>query len=274
MIRRLILNIVKEIFSDHITCRKQIWQLAISDLVKQYTGAAFGWAWAIIKPTVTIFVFWFCFTIGLRHRDPVNGYPFLLWLIAGYVPWFYMKGTLTDGANAIRKYKYLVQRIKYPVDTIPTFVSLSNFLANVGLFVVMVFIFLLFGYKPDIYYLQIPVYYLAAYVFFTLWSLFSSMLSSISKDFLNMVKSVTPALFWMSGIIYNVEKVESEAVKTVLSYNPVTFVASGFRNTFIYHRWFWEQPRLIVNYLIVTSIMFVLAMWAYWRLKKEIPDVL
>ena len=268
------MNIVKEIISDHINCRKQIWQLAISDIVKTYRGAAFGWAWAIIRPTVTIFVFWFCFTIGLRQRDAINGYPFLLWLIAGYVPWFYMKDTLTEGANSVRKYKYLVQRIKYPVDTIPTFISLANLLVNFGLFCVMVVIFALFKFKPDIYYLQIPIYYLMAFIFFTCWSLFSSMLSCISKDFLNMVKSVVPALFWMSGIIYNIEKVDIHAVHVVLSYNPVFIVSQGFRNTFIYHRWIWETPVLIRNYCIVTFIMFLLAVWAYNKLRKEIPDVL
>ena len=95
------MDIVKEIISDHIHCRKQIRQLAVSDIVKTYRGAAFGWAWAIIKPSMTIFVFWFCFTVGLRQRGDINGYPFLLWLIAGYVPWFYMKDTLIEGANSV-----------------------------------------------------------------------------------------------------------------------------------------------------------------------------
>lgn len=268
------MDIVKEIVSDHLNYHKQIRQLAVSDIVKTYRGAAFGWAWAIIKPSMTIFVFWFCFTVGLRQRGDINGYPFLLWLIAGYVPWFYMKDTLTEGANSVRKYKYLVQRIKYPVDTIPTFISLANLLTNIGLFFVMVVIYALFGHYPDIYYLQIPVYYLMAFIFFTFWSLFSSMLSSISKDFLNLVKSVVPALFWMSGIIYNMEGHDSRLLHLVLSFNPVSIVAEGFRNTFIYHRWIWERPYLIRNYCIVTFIMFLLAVWAYKRLKKEIPDVL
>ena len=91
------LDTIKGIIHDHVYCRKQLFQLAKSDLIKTYRGAAFGWAWAVIKPAVTIFVFWFAFSIGLRHGKPVEGYPFFLWLIAGFVPWFFFSDALSGG---------------------------------------------------------------------------------------------------------------------------------------------------------------------------------
>ena len=271
------MDTLKEIVYDHIHYRKQIVKLAISDLIKTYSGAAFGWAWAVIRPAITIFVFWFTFEIGLRHRDAINGYPFFLWLISGFVPWFFMRDSITGGASSIRKYKYLVQRIKYPVDTIPTFVCLSNLIANFGIFIVMVCIFIGAGHMPDKYYLQLPMYYAMAFMVFTFWSLFAGMLSSISKDFLNMVKSTVTALFWLSGVIYDPETVKSRAVSAILSYNPITILTSGFRNTFIYHRWFFEnekQLQMFWHFWIVAFVMMILAVWAYRKLKKEIPDVL
>ena len=60
------MNTLKTIIKDHITYRKQIFKLAKADLVKTYRGSALGWAWALIKPVVTIFVFWFAFSFGLR----------------------------------------------------------------------------------------------------------------------------------------------------------------------------------------------------------------
>ena len=60
---------IKTIISEHITYRKQIFKLAKADLVKTYRGSALGWAWALIKPVVTIFVFWFAFSYGLRSGD-------------------------------------------------------------------------------------------------------------------------------------------------------------------------------------------------------------
>ena len=96
---KMLLQIIKE----HIEYKNQVVKLAKSDLQKTYRGAALGWAWAIIKPTVTIFVYWFAFAIGLRMSKDVNGYPYFLWLIAGVVPWFYMSEMITGGTDCIRK---------------------------------------------------------------------------------------------------------------------------------------------------------------------------
>lgn len=268
------MNTLSEILSDHFKFRKQLFKLAKSDIVKTYRGAALGWAWAIIKPAVTIFVFWFAFSIGVRHGKPVDGYPFFLWLIAGFTPWFYMRDTLQGGASSIRKYKYLVQRIKYPVDTIPTFVSMSNMVSNIFLQLLMIAIFIGKGYMPTIYYLQLIFYIFIMFMFFTAWSLFAAMLSAMSNDFLNLVKAFVPALFWLSGIIYDATKIHQVWIKDILLFNPVTIIANGYRNTFIYHRWFWEVPGEMRNFLIVFVIMVILAVWAYKKLIKEIPDVL
>ena len=46
------------IVRDHIDYRKQIFKLAGSDLRRTYRASALGWSWAIIKPLVTIFVYW------------------------------------------------------------------------------------------------------------------------------------------------------------------------------------------------------------------------
>ena len=40
--------------------------------------------------------------------------------------------------------------------------------------------------------------------------LFSSMLSAMSKDFLNLVKSFTTAIFWLSGIMWDVNRIHTE----------------------------------------------------------------
>lgn len=263
-----------EIVSDHLIYRKQIFKLAKADLVKTYRGSALGWAWAIIKPVVTIFVFWFAFTVGLRAGKPVNGYPYFLWLIAGFVPWFYMSDMITGGAACIRNNKHLVTKMKFPVSVVPTFVSLSKFTINFLLTLIMIVIFIAFGYAPDIYYLQIPLYMLMMLLFFTVWGLFAGMLSAISKDFLNLVKAFSTAIFWMSGIIYNVNTIDIPWIRSILNYNPVTIIATGYRHTFVDKIWFFQDLYSMRCYLIVIVVMIVLAVWAYRKLHKDIPDVM
>ncbi len=262
------------ILKEHITFRRQIFKLAKSDLIKTYRGAALGWAWAIVKPAMTLFVFWFAFTIGLRHGKPIAGYSFFLWLTAGMLPWFYMQEMITGGAGCIRKYRHLVTKMKFPISVIPTYFSLSHLYIHLVLLVVTTLIFLIFGYKPDIYFLQIPLYMLFMYVFFTIWSLFSGLLSSISIDFLNLVKSLSTMVFWLSGIIYDVNDINGRKLKIILKLNPVTYITAGYRNTFIYKRWFFETPMELLGFLMVLLVLALLALWAYKKLRKEIADVL
>ena len=264
----------REIVSDHIHSWKKIARLSVTHLVKEYRGAVFSWAWAVIKPALTVLVFWFAFTFGLRKGDAINGYPFFLWLISGFIPWFFMRDCMASGSASIRKYRYLVLRIKFPIDTIPTFVCAGELIINIFLFAILNVIFLIFGFRPDIYYLQIPLYYLMMFIFFDLWSLCMSMLCAVSMDFLNFIRAMIPVTFWLSGIIYDVYAVKHVWLRELLLLNPVTLIVNGFRNALIYNRWFWEVPGEMLRFWAVTLVMGVIAVYTYRHLRDDIPDIL
>lgn len=262
------------IIKDHIQYKQQIFKLAKADLVKTYRGAALGWAWAIIKPAVTIFVYWFAFQIGIKAGKDVEGFPFFLWLIAGLIPWFYINDMLTQGTESIRKYSYLVTKMKFPIATIPTFVSISKLMVNLFLIIVMIFIFIFMGYTPDIYIIQLPIYILLSFLLLTVFSLLASLLACMSKDFLNLLKSLVTAVFWLSGIVWNVNTIDIPWLKTLLKANPVTYIVEGFRNCFIHKTWIWESPKTLLCFLAILVVLTVIAVILYKKLRKEIPDVL
>ena len=283
---RTLIKIIKQ----HVTWRRQLIKLAKSDLIKTYSGSALGWAWAVIKPAVLIFVLWFAFGVGLRlGRTLDSGYPYLLWLVAGLIPWFFMNEMLIQGANALRQYNYLVTKMRFPIATIPTFVGISKFYVHLFLVALMVIFFLCYGFPPDIYMLQLPIYMFCMLLFFIAWAQFASLLSCISKDFYNLVEAATQALFWLSGILYDVNDVAVPGwLRIILMLNPISFVASGFRNVFINKVWIWEDYSVlwvraigedvivypIALFAVALLIMAALALWAYRKLYKEIPDVI
>ena len=265
---------IRTIIREHITYRDQIFMLAKSDLIKTYRGAALGWAWAIVKPMVTLFVFWFAFSVGLRAGKPIAGYPFFLWLVAGMLPWFFMQELITGGAGCIRKYSHLVTKMKFPISIIPTYFNISHLYTHLILLGVTIVIFALFGHFPDVYMLQIPLYMLLMFLFFTVWSLLAGLLSAISKDFQNLVAAFSTAIFWMSGILYDVDKINHAWVRLLLKFNPVTVISSGYRKCFIYKKWFFEDKIELCCYFTTLILFTLFALWAYRKLRKEIPDVL
>ncbi len=266
----LILNL-----KEHYENRSQVLRLSVADLKKTYHGAALGWAWAIIKPVVTVFVYWFAIEIGLKKGGDINGYPYVLWLIAGMLPWFFMSEAITGGTDCIRRYSYLVTKMKYPIMTIPTFTNLSKLFVNLLLTVIVIIIFWVNGYPPTIYLIQLPVYIFLMFMFFNAWALFAGMVSAIGKDFSNLVKSLTVAIFWLSGVLWDVNNVADNKMLTrFLMCNPVTFISYGFRNCFVNGVWFFEQSKRLMYFAIIYAVLVILSFWAYKKLRKEIPDVL
>ena len=263
-----------DIVREHQDYRKQIMQLAAVDLVKTYRGSALGWLWAVIKPSVTIFVYWFAFSVGLRVGGSVNGFPFFLWLLAGIIPWFFMQEMLTQGSTTLKRYDYLVTKIRFPVSTISTFVSLSKLYVHAALLMIVVVLFIMFGYPIDVYFLQLPFYMVLMFAFFAMWSMFASLLSAMSKDFSNVVTSFVTAIFWVSGIMWDVNRINNPILAKLLLFNPVTFIATGYRNVFIYKRWFFQDPFALFAFGVVFAVMFGLSLYTFHRLRRDIADVL
>jgi ABC-type polysaccharide/polyol phosphate export permease len=89
--------------------RTLIGNLAKNDFKTRFAGSYLGVIWAFVQPIVTVVVYWFVFTVGLRQGRP-SGHPFVLWLMAGLVPWFFFSEALNGGTNALIEYNYLVKK--------------------------------------------------------------------------------------------------------------------------------------------------------------------
>ena len=272
---------VKLFIQEHMAFKKQLLVLAKADVVKTYRGASLGWLWALIKPSITIFVYFFAFSIGIRASKPVTNsagvtFPFFLWLIGGIIPWFYVSEMMTQGTDCIKKYSYLVTKMRFPVSTIPTFVSLSKMLINIILTGVVMLIYCCYGHFPTVYYIQIPYYMFCQFLLFTPFALFNSTLSVISPDYGNLIKSLTTAVFWLSGIMYNIDRVGNPWFRKVLRINPVTYICSGYRDCYINQRWFFGEVRYksSLGFFIVVLLMWILSLFTYTKARKDLPDVL
>lgn len=264
-----------EIITNHLNYKKQIFKLAKADLKRNYSGSFLGATWAIIKPCLQIFIYWFTFAIGIRVSKTINGYPYFLWLVTSMIPWFYMSDIFSSGIDCFKKYNYLVTKIKFPICNIPTFVSISKISINIVLIMINIFLFIIFGYKIDIFYLQLPLFILIMFIFFTSLNLILSTLCVFSRDLLNLIKSIMNALFWLSGILWDPNKINNEIIRVIVNLNPITFLVNFFRNIFINKKWFFQEAPLYVFFFFAILIMtIILSVIVYKKAKKHIPDFL
>ena len=265
-----------DIVRDKWRWRAQIWNLGLFDLRKQARDTVLGPIWFFMRPAVYIFVFWFALEIGLRAggSSSDSGAPYILWLMCGLIPWFYMQEMLNKGIDVFNRYPYLVNKIKFPLSSVPTIFNISIALIHCGLVVALFVVYFLCGQGLDLYILQLPVGMLLMWVFFDMFSLCTSCLSAISKDFKNLMHTLATPLFWLSGIIFNVFSLGYDWLIRILMFDPITFFASVYRCALFDKMWIWERTGAIEGFLVVFVVTFVLTLVVYARTREEVPDVL
>ena len=83
-------------------------ELTASDFKSRYLGSYLGLLWAFIQPVATILIFWFVFEVGFKAA-PIGNFPFILWLIAGIIPWFFISDCLASSTVSVVENSYLVK---------------------------------------------------------------------------------------------------------------------------------------------------------------------
>lgn len=269
------MGILATILKDNWEWRGQIWRLAVFELKKQQRGAAFGWGWFLVRPIIYVFCFWFAIDVGLRagRSAPLSDVPYILWLSAGIFPWFFMQRMLSGGIDTLRKYSYLVSKVKFPISAISNVYTLAGFFIQLLMQAMLLSIYFICGQGLDVHLLQIPFLLVIFYIFWYFFSVLMSPLCAMSRDMKNMVGAIRTPLFWLSGVIFNVRDIPIDWVQVILYFNPITSFVTAFRDVYYFRIWLWEDPMLCGTFAIVFFVTVTLAVLVYKKTNKEVADV-
>ena len=230
--------------------RYLLWDLTKKDLKQRYLGSYLGILWAFIQPTITVFIFWFVFQVGFKSM-PVDNFPFILWLICGMFPWFFFSEAWSSATNSIVANSFLVKKVVFRVSLLPIIQIMSALLVNLFFIAVLFIMFALYGYMPNIYNLQV-VYYLFALICLTFGlSLITSSLIIFLKDIGQLVGMMLQFGFWGTPIFWSL-KILPEQYQWILKINPMYYIVEGYRNSFIYHEWFWNLGWTNLSFWLIT----------------------
>lgn len=267
---------MRAIIRDHIVWWRQLLFMSLIDLKREYRSASLGWLWAVIKPGFMIFVYWFIIKVGLKAniREGFNEVSFLAWLSVGLVVWFFINDAIRDTMGSMRKYSYLITKMKFPVNIIPTFTIISNFIVHMVLFAIaMVSVMIQYNYYSW-QWIQIPYFMLMSLAFLWCWGQITAPLAAISKDFQSLVNSLIQGLFWFSGVLFDVNAVSSTTLRYLLKINPVTYLIEGYRSSIFFHEWIAARPVQTAVFLGELVLLFVLSVVVGRNTRNELADVL
>lgn len=247
--------------------------LVKNDLKSRYSGSALGIFWAYVQPLVTVLVFWYVFQVGFRN-PPVNNVQFILWFVAGYIPWTYFNDGLLSTANVFYEYSYLVKKMKFKVWQLPLIKILSSFCIHIFLLLFVIVLYLIYGYRPSIAWISVLYYSFCVMALLVGCAYIVSAISVFFKDAAQLVGILLQIGFWLTPVFW-APNTMNENVLRILKFNPLYYVFEGNRAALIENAGFWQRSLPMTAYFwgVVLLIMLVGA-GVYRKLRVHFSDLL
>ncbi len=260
--------LVLDIFKN----RELLWKLTKRDFRQRYLGSYLGILWAFIQPLITTLILWFVFQVGFKSM-PVDNFPFILWLVCGMFPWFFISDSILSATTSIIESSFLVKKIVFRVELLPIVKIMSALVVHI-FFVALIFLmFAYYGYSVSLYNLQI-IYYFFAMICLSLGvSWLTSSLTVFLRDVGQFVSMVLQFGFWATPIFWSL-KIVPEDFHLLLKLNPAYYIAEGYRQSFIYHEFFWDHYALTAYFWLFTLTAMFIGALCFKKLRPHFADVL
>lgn len=270
-----IVRYIKQSFNlliDFYENRGLIFSLAKNDFKTKYASSYLGILWGFINPLLTIVTYWFVFQVGLRNGD-IGEVPFIIWFIAGIIPWFFFSDALSSATNVFTEYSYLVKKVVFKIELLPIVKIMSALFVQLFFIVFIFIVYAFYGMFPTLFSFQLIYYLICLVVLAVSLSFFTSAIFLFFRDLNQIIAVILQIGFWFTPIGWSVSML-SEFWTMIFKLNPMFYVVQGYRDTLVNHILFIDRPYQTVYFWIFCLVMFTVGFKVFKKLKPHFSDVL
>ena len=254
--------------------RHLIWKLAKNDFKKRYAGSYLGAVWAMVQPVVTVAMYYVVFDVIMgTGKSMVPDKPYVLFLTAGLVPWFYFNEALNNGTNALLEYNYLVKKVVFKISVLPIIKIIAATFIHVFFAVVLLVISACYGYFPTIYTIQLIYYSMCLFVLVLGMCYTTCAVMVFFKDIGQIISILLQIGMWATPILWDIGSL-SPTAEMLVKINPLVYIVNGYRSAIFEERWFFEDFYSTMYFWIITVVIFGVGALVFKRLKVHFADVL
>ena len=260
--------------------RRLIWKLAKNDFNTRYAGSYMGMVWAMVQPVVTVVLYYFVFEVIFQNKATLlaSGIeaPYVLWLTAGLVPWFYFSEAIVQGTQALLEYNYLVKKVVFKISILPIIKIIGATFIHVFFALILILLYFAYCYTPDLYLLQIPYFSFCMFIFVLALSYATCAIVVFFRDLTQIINILLQVGMWATPILWDITMLKGqwEPFRMIFKMNPVYYVVNGYRSALFEKTWFWQDFYSTMYFWIVTAVLFGIGALIFKRLKVHFADVM
>ena len=265
---------VRFVLDELVQNMYRMYSIARYDTMAELRDTNLGLLWKFIHPTIRVLTYWFAFGFIYNKKD-VDGIPYMPWMFAGMIVWFFIHPCITEGCSSIHKKSDLVTKMKFPVSILPMTLIFENLFDHACIFLVNAAVQIGFGNYPSIYWLECIYYIFCAILFLYSLSLITSVLNMLARDTKKFIASIMRLLFYMTPVFWSIDRFkDGEILKTIILSNPMYYIVQGYRDAFFYHRGLLYYRHSMVWFWGVTIVLFVVGSKMMYKFRTRFIDSL
>jgi lipopolysaccharide transport system permease protein len=268
-------NANKNYWKDLWTYRGLFYFLAWRDVRVRYKQTVIGIAWSVLRPLLTIAIFWF---IGWLFNLPDDGVPRILMVTAATLPWQFFSTAFSESAGSLVANSNLLTKVYFPRIIVPIstiIVCLIDFLIS---FSILVIIMIALQFNPGWQILLLPFFLMFATLTAMGSGLLIAALNVKFRDFRYIIPFIVQFGLYISPVAFSSSAIfESEKIpawiKFAYSLNPMVGVIDGFR-------WCITGGNIVINErafiisIIMTLLLLFIGIRYFRKTEKSFADII
>lgn len=214
--------------------RRILGLLVVRDLKVKYASSALGYFWTVLEPLLMGLVYWFVFTKIFDRGGGVAREPYIVFLLAGLLPWNWASQVISASTRSITSEARLVRSTNLPREIWVLRTVASKFAEF--LFSIPVLIIFLVATQTGVNWRIIywPVAIGMQWVALLGIALILAPVTVLMTDIQNIIRVVLRMLFYMCPVLYGAHAVLTNPripgwIKQVYEFNPFTAILSMYR---------------------------------------------
>lgn len=245
------------------------------DTKNNYQNFMLGRIWQYANPIIMATFYYIVFGFIFKRSLGATKVPYLPWMLVGMATWGITNGTIHQSLNSIVGQLNLSNTFRFPISISPTITFVGNIVEYLVILFVAVIFGVLNGLGPSIYWFQI-IYYFVAIILFTIsMSLLNATLTTIFRDYSQIVRSISRIGMFFSGVMMNLQSDFIPVyVRKLALLNPFYYLIEGMRDALFSQGWFYEKMQETLFFWTLTIFILILGAHLLYKYQESFRDFL